>query len=150
MEALQVGDLAVTLGAGAVLKPVRWLGRLAVDLRRFARPDQARPIRIRAGTLAEARPSRNLLFSPGHRFPTDGVLVAAADLINGASTVREAPDWVGYWHVELDARTILLADGVEAESYLDTGNWHAFEPGTVVAPPGAGARRRGAEPLPSL
>ncbi len=133
VEALQVGDLAVTLGAGAVLKPVRWLGRTTVDLRRYARPDQARPIRIRAGALADGRPSRDLLVSPGHRFPIGGVLVAASDLVNGASIVREAPDQVEYWHVELDAHTILLADGVEAESYLDTGNRHAFEPGAVVA-----------------
>jgi hypothetical protein len=47
-------------------------------------------------------------------------------LING-STIRQETDWtaVEYFHVELDSHAILLAEGLPAESYLDTGN-HGF------------------------
>jgi hypothetical protein len=37
-----------------------------------------------------------------------------------------AADFVTYWHVELERHDILLADGMPAESYLDTGNRAAF------------------------
>jgi hypothetical protein len=38
-------------------------------------------------------------------------------------------DRVEYWHVELDAHDILLAEGLPAESYLDCGNRTAFANG---------------------
>src|ERR1700746_3348993 len=43
--------------------------------------------------------------------------------MNGA-TIRQEQDWtsVEYFHVELDAHAILLAEGLPAESYLNTGN----------------------------
>ena len=39
-------------------------------------------------------------------------------------TIRQELDWaaVEYFHVELDQHAILLAEGLPAESYLDTGN----------------------------
>jgi hypothetical protein len=36
---------------------------------------------------------------------------------------------VEYWHVELDAHDVMLAEGLPAESYLDTGNRTAFANG---------------------
>jgi Hint domain len=47
----------------------------------------------------------------------------AGDRWNG-TTIRCERDWtaVDYYHVELDRHAILLADGLPAESYLDTGN----------------------------
>ena len=61
-------------------------------------------------------------------------------------------DNVTYWHVELPAHDVLLADGLPAESYLDTGNRAAFvEGGSVVMAHPAFARavwhRRGCAQL---
>jgi hypothetical protein len=48
--------------------------------------------------------------------------------LNGGSIIREAnARAVHYFHVELDAHDILFADGMPAESYLDTGNRSMFE-----------------------
>ncbi len=47
-------------------------------------------------------------------------------LINGVSIVQIEQDVVEYWHVELDAHDILLAEGLPAESYLDCGARAAF------------------------
>jgi len=53
----------------------------------------------------------------------DGKLICARQLINGA-TIRQELEWdsVEYFHVELDTHSILLAEGLPTESYLDTGN----------------------------
>jgi hypothetical protein len=53
----------------------------------------------------------------------DGKLICARQLVNG-STIRQETGWtaVDYYHVELDRHAILLAEGLPAESYIDTGN----------------------------
>ncbi|MCP1557101.1 UNVERIFIED_ORG: hypothetical protein M2438_001174 [Methylobacterium sp. SuP10 SLI 274] len=45
-----------------------------------------------------------------------GVLVPVMCLINGNTIVREPATQVTYWHIELDAHDILLAEGLAAES----------------------------------
>ncbi len=50
-------------------------------------------------------------------------------LVNGRSVVQIDRRRVEYWHVELDAHDILLAEGLPAESYLDCGNRTAFANG---------------------
>ena len=55
----------------------------------------------------------------------------AERLVNGCTVVQETADSVTYWHVELDRHGVLLAEGVAAESYLDTGNRAGFSNGDV-------------------
>ena len=52
--------------------------------------------------------------------------------VNGRSIRRERVAQITYWHVELTAHAIILAEGLLTESYLDTGNRSAFE---NAAPP---------------
>jgi hypothetical protein len=68
-------------------------------------------------------PHTDLLLSPDHAVFVDGRLICARQLING-TTIRQERDWtaVEYFHVELDTHAILLAEGMPAESYLNTGN----------------------------
>lgn len=134
VEDLHVGDLAVTrLGRGAALKPIGWLGHRRITLIDHAQSDDVKPIRIRTGAMSEGQPRRDLLVSPGHRMHLDGALIRAIDLVNGATIAQECPPTVEYWHVELEGHDILVADGVEAESYQDTGNRSDFENSAVVA-----------------
>src|SRR6202034_833016 len=103
--------------------PVEWVGRRWIDLTAHPRPETVAPVRIQRGAFAEDMPHKDLLVSPDHAIFVDGKLICARQLING-TTIRQEKDWssVEYFHVELDAHAILLAEGLPAESYLNTGN----------------------------
>jgi hypothetical protein len=72
-------------------------------------------------------PHTDLLVSPDHAILVDGRLICARQLING-TTIRQETGLVSaeYFHVELEAHAILLAEGLPAESYLNTGNGGFF------------------------
>ena len=127
VERLQPGDAVLALQDGAwVARRVRWVGRTTVDLARHPQPERAAPIRIRAHAIAPDMPARDLVLSPEHAVFLDGVLMQAQALLNGASVTQEFPARVTYLHVELDRHALLRAEGMPAESYLDTGNRALF------------------------
>jgi hypothetical protein len=86
------------------------------------------PIRIRHDAVADDMPHRDLIVSPDHAIFVDGMLICARQLVND-STIRQETDWtaVDYYHVELAEHAILLAEGLPAESYIDTGNSGFFD-----------------------
>ena len=127
VEALSVGD-AVVLHDGTTA-PVQWLGWRTVDCRRHPRPHSVWPVRIARGAFGPGRPARDLFLSPDHAVFAGGRLVPAHLLVNGATIVQVPMDEVTYWHVELPAHGVVLAEGLAAESYLDTGNRFAFANG---------------------
>ena len=147
VETLQVGDVMVTfLGEGATLKPVRWIGHRLVDCRRHPRPRNVWPVRIAAGAFGSGVPHRDLRLSPGHAVAWDTVLIPAIVAVNGATVTQAPVDRVQYFHVELEAHDLLLAEGLRVESYLDTGNRSAFQTEASVSLHGAldpSARRHG-------
>lgn len=117
VEALRAGDTVVTANGPMT---VRWIGRSDVCTR-FADELRDLPVRIRAGALGDGLPRRDLLVSPQHALFLDGILVQAAALVDGVNCVRERamPEFFSYYHVELDAHELLLAEGVWAESFVD-------------------------------
>ena len=128
VEDLAIGDYALTASGKA--RPVQWIGRRRIDLTRHADPSRARPVRIAAGGFPGGLPHRDLLVSPDHAVVFDGTLIPAKLLVNGASIAADTVcREVTYFHVELAGHDILLAEGLAAESYLDTGNRGMFENG---------------------
>ena len=127
VEALRPGDdvRAWQHGIWGVQR-VRWVGHSRVELARHPRPEQVAPVRIRAHAVAPDMPRRDVLLSPDHAVLLDGRLVQAQALQNGATVMQIFPPHIVYWHVELDCHTALLAEGLPAESYLDTGNRALF------------------------
>ncbi|GJE70061.1 Hint domain-containing protein [Methylorubrum podarium] len=127
VEDLRVGDRAVTV-SGA-LRPITWIGRREIVAEAGSLPFHQQPVRIRAGAFGRGLPARDLSLSPGHPVLVGaeadgegGVLVPVMCLINGTTITREPRAGVTYWHVELDAHDILLAEGLPAESYIDGGD----------------------------
>jgi hypothetical protein len=127
VEALRPGDRVLALADGQwTAWPVRWIGHATIDLTCHPRPERAAPVRLRAHAIAPGVPRRDLLLSPDHAVLLDGVLIQAQALLNGATVLQETPERVTYCHVELDRHAVLLAEGMMAESYLDTGNRARF------------------------
>ena len=58
-----------------------------------------------------------------------GVLIPVKHLINGASVTQVPVDTITYYHVELSHHDVLLAEGLAAESYLETGGRRMFANG---------------------
>jgi hypothetical protein len=127
VEDLREGDIVSTAGGGAA--PVVWIGRRAIDCAAHPAPHAVQPIRIAAGAFGQGRPCRDLFLSPEHAVFVDGVLVPARLLANGASIKPVAMREVVYFHVELPAHGILLAEDLAVESFLDTGGRAGFADG---------------------
>ncbi|MET7246587.1 Hint domain-containing protein [Methylobacterium sp. EM32] len=135
VEVLRVGDAAVT--ASGALRPIVWIGHRDLDGAGGTLPHDQRPVRIRRGAFGAGLPARDLFLSPGHPILVGadadgegGHLVPAMCLINGTSITREPVAAITYWHVELDAHDILLAEALPAESYLDWGDRPFFTEGS--------------------
>jgi hypothetical protein len=124
VEDLYVGDEVVTLRDGAEThEPVIWVGRRPINIATHAQPEVAAPVRVRKDAIAEGQPVRDLFLSQDHSLFLDGKCVPVLLLVNGGSiTVERGWREVTYFHVELSRHSILLAEGLLAESYLDTGN----------------------------
>ena len=132
IETLAIGDM-VSLSDGGVA-PIRWIGRNTVSTR-FADPLRVLPIRVRANALDDNLPERDLLVSACHALLLDGILVQAGALVNGTSIVRdsEVPEIFVYYHIELADHSLILAEGVPAETFVDNvdrmnfDNWEEHE-----------------------
>jgi antigen 43 len=129
IETIQPGNTVTVLRNGkAEPEAVKWVGYATIDLANHAQPEMAAPIRVKAGALGENTPKRDLVLSPEHCLILDGRCVPVKLLVNGGSIVREFPTApITYYHIELENHGILLAEGAEAESYLDTGNRSNFD-----------------------
>jgi hypothetical protein len=122
------------------LAEVVWIGQRSVDCRRHPRPQDVMPILIKRDAIGLGVPHCDVMLSPDHALLLDDVLVPVRYLVNDATIVRQDVDRVSYWHVELDQHDAILAAGLPAESFLDTGNRGAFSNGgrIVAAHPAFG------------
>ena len=127
IERLAVGDRVVSHFGGSV--GIVWLGHRTVACRQHPRPWDVWPVRVAAHAFGDQCPARDLYLSPDHAVYLADALIPVRYLINGA-TVRQIPvDRVTYWHVELPAHDVIMAENLPAESFLDTGNRAAFANG---------------------
>ncbi len=130
VEDLEPGDEVETAFGPACV--VRWVGTRSLDCAGHPRPWDVLPVCVAAGAFGPAVPCRDLFLSPDHALFVDDALVPVRYLLNGATIRQEAAGAVTYFHVEVqDARgdathSVLLAEELPAESYLDTGNRAAF------------------------
>jgi hypothetical protein len=135
VEDLKIADLVHCHFAGIV--PVLWTGYRRLNCKSHPDPRKVWPVRVKVGAFGEALPHRDLWLSPNHAVFVDDILVPIKHLING-TTVKQVPvDEITYYHIELSQHDVLLAEGLPAESYLDTGQRSEFMsgPGPVALHP---------------
>jgi hypothetical protein len=125
VEQLCAGDRVMLAKGG--LAPVVWLGRRRVSVHRHPCQLDVLPVCVRAGAFGARLPHQDLLLSPDHAIFVDGSLIPARYLVNGSTIVQQRIDEVTYYHVELPAHGVILAEGLACESYLDAGNRSIFE-----------------------
>jgi hypothetical protein len=126
VETLKRGDVVLT--SDGETRKVSWLGRQTISTM-FSDPVRTWPIRIKAGALGANAPSRDLVLSPDHAVLVEGALVHAGALVNGTSILREArvPRVFTYYHVEVDDHSLVLAENVPAETFIDNIDRLAFD-----------------------
>ncbi len=127
VERLRVGTPTVLARGGSA--EIVWIGQRRIDCRWHPRPRDVWPVRVKAGAFGDGAPCRDLRLSPDHAVYLEGALIPVRYLVSGATVVQEAVDRVGYFHIELPDHDVILAEGLPAESYLDTGNRSAFAGG---------------------
>ncbi len=127
VENLRLGD-QIILHQGGVA-PVTWIGQRRIALERHPKPDTVQPVLITTGAINDGLPSRDLYVSPDHALYLAGHLIPAKALVNGTTIRQVTQRSVTYYHIELPEHAVLSAEGMPAESYLETGNRGGFENG---------------------
>ncbi|TMV93566.1 type I secretion protein [Thioclava sp. BHET1] len=125
-ETLKVGDKVLTRDNG--IQEIRWAGRCDLTYDDLIASAHLRPILIKAGSLGNDLPERDMMVSPNHRmlvandktalyFEEHEVLVSAKHLVGnpGISTV----DALGtsYLHFMFDQHEVVLGNGSWTESF---------------------------------
>jgi hypothetical protein len=90
------------------------------------------PLRLATGAFAAGVPGRDIVLSPHHAIHVEGVLIPAYCLRNDTTVMQLDRVTTDYFHVELPAHDVLFAEGLAVESYLDSGDRHAFANGGGV------------------
>jgi hypothetical protein len=136
VEELVVGDDLVTIDMNGMIsdtQPIIWIGRRVIEnTYRHPTPDNVLPIRIRPNAFGAGSPSKDLYLSPDHSVYWNGVLIPVRLLVNGLTIEQIRFPKVVYYHVELAQHSVIVAENLSVESYLDIGNRSDFTNGQVT------------------
>lgn len=165
VEDIEIGDQVVTFdwkNNKNVMRLVIWVGKTHVNVRSHLPDDEAGyPVRILKDAIADGVPYKDMLITAEHSLFFNGKFVPARMLVNGRSIFFDKSiTSYDYYHIETQNHSVIMADGMLTESYLDTGNRHTFQQdGKVVSIGGSlnltwddaaaplGVNREFAEPL---
>lgn len=108
---------------------VTWAGQAHCNVRSHLPDDEAGyPVRILKDAINRGVPSKDMLITAEHCLFFEGSFVPARMLVNGCSIFYDKTiTSYNYYHIETTQHSIIMADGVLTESYLDTGNRHTFQ-----------------------
>jgi hypothetical protein len=116
VEQLSKGDVLITVDGSHM--PLKWIGHRHLNL---TYGQQTQPIRISRGAFGVNLPSCDLIVSPEHAIYFEGTFIPAAALVNGTTIASVSMSSVTYYHIELAKHHVVFAEGLPAETFLDTG-----------------------------
>lgn len=126
VEELREGDRIITRDNG--IQEIRWVGVKTMSGRALLGAPHLRPILIKAGSLGNGLPERDLLVSPNHRllvsnertqlyFEESEVLAAAKHLVGSPGIHAVDTLSVTYIHFMFDRHEVVLSNGAWTESF---------------------------------
>jgi len=137
IEDLSVDDEIIAYIDGTTApRRVTWAGQAHCTVRPGLPDDQAGyPVRILKDAIADGVPFKDMLITAEHCLFFDGKFVPARMLVNGRSIFFDKSiTSYDYYHIETEDHSVIMADGMLTESYLDTGNRRAFnQKGNVLS-----------------
>ncbi|WP_349291863.1 Hint domain-containing protein [Gluconobacter sp. Dm-62] len=137
VEELNIDDEIIAYVDGVTIpRRVTWAGQAHCNVRSHLPDDEAGyPVRILKDAISDGVPFKDMLITAEHCLFFDGKFVPARMLVNGRSIFFDKSiTSYDYYHLETEDHSVIMADGMLTESYLDTGNRHAFtQKGNVVS-----------------
>lgn len=126
VEDLRVGDKVITRDNG--IQDIRWMGAKVMGWHDFVANPHLRPIMVKAGSLGNGLPERDMMLSPNHRvlvandrtalyFDEHEVLVSAKHLIGGKGVQQVDSVGTTYYHFMFDQHEVVLSNGAWTESF---------------------------------
>ena len=126
VESLVPGDKVITRDNG--IQEIRWVGQRAMDWKELSANAHLRPILVRAGSLGDGLPERDMMVSPNHRllvanertalyFDEHEVLVAAKHVVNNKGIHAVESMGTTYIHFMFDHHEVVLSNGAWTESF---------------------------------
>lgn len=126
VEELVEGDKVLTRDNG--IQEIRWVGRRDISRAELIAAPHLKPVLIRAGSLGNGLPERDMLVSPNHRmlvanertalyFEEHEVLVAAKHLVDNRGVKTVETLGTSYLHFMFDRHEVVLANGAWTESF---------------------------------
>jgi hypothetical protein len=152
IEDLKAGDNVISRGQikgvtcnvrDPAVKPILWISKFTLA----NLSNLSRPICIQKNALGENTPFEDLYVSPDHRILLGNLAVTAKELVNGKTIVQTFDqNTVTYYHLELDHHSVVIANGVLAETYVDRKTRQVFESSPRFVPPEPPITKRAAIP----
>ena len=126
VEELKEGDRIITRDNG--IQEIRWVGRKDMTGKALIGSPHLRPVLIKAGSLGNGLPERDMLVSPNHRllvandqtqlyFEENEVLAAAKHLVGTEGIHQVDVMQVSYIHFMFDRHEVVLSNGAWTESF---------------------------------
>lgn len=126
VEELREGDRIITRDNG--IQEIRWIGQKEISGKALVNVPHLKPILIKAGSLGNGLPERDLVLSPNHRvlmanertqlyFEENEVLAAAKHLVGSAGIHELDAMGTTYIHFMFDRHEVVLSNGAWTESF---------------------------------
>lgn len=132
VEQLKIGDTVTTYNwqkKRRAQRKIKWIGKKSIVVKQNEQEkDKAGyPVRILKDALAKNIPNKDLLIISEHCLFFKDKFIPVRMLINGTTIFYDTSITAyDYYHIETEEHSVIIADGVLTESYLDTGNRHSF------------------------
>lgn len=131
IEQISIGDIVETFdwkNNQTSNASITWVGKKYMNTKPYLSDDLAGyPVRVLKNAISENIPNKDLLITPEHCLFFEGNFIPARMLVNGRSIYYDRSiTSYDYYHIETEQHSVIRANGMLTESYLDTGNRNIF------------------------